>query len=196
MRSHFKEASLIRTAVIDGKVADAVAPAEALGNNEGLGKMDPSWQSSIDVLEYAAKRIQHSSDVPGVAAAIADIAIACGACHKVAGGPKAKVDAPPPVDASLASRMHRHVWAAERLWDGLTVPSDASWNAGAAALAGDPFPKEVLDKGGVHARSAAAKLKTLVASAASKKKPDERGQLYATLLETCAACHVVTRNAK
>ena len=196
MRSHFKEAGLIRTAVIDGVLSDAVAPAEALAKMDGLGKIEPAWQSSIDVLEYAAKRIRRNSDIPAAAAAVADIGIACGACHKAAGGPTVKVDAPPATDASLASRMRRHEWATERLWEGIFVPSDASWAAGAAALSADPFPKEILDKGDVHARSDAARFKSLVATAATKKTPQERGQFYAGLLETCSACHVVTRNAK
>jgi len=193
MRSHFKETALIRTAVINGVLTDAAAPAEALANIDGLGKIEPAWQSSIDVLQYAAKRIRRSSDIPAAAAAIADIGIACGACHKAAGGPDVKVDAPPAADATLASRMRRHAWATERLWEGIFAPSDASWKAGAAALSGDSFPKEVLDKGDVHARGAADRFKSLVATAASKKKPDERGQFYATLLETCSACHVAMR---
>ncbi len=196
MRAHFKDVALLRTAVINGVLTDAAAPAEALSNNVGLGKVDPAWQSSIDVLEYAAKRIGRNSDIPAAAAALADIGIACGACHKAAGGPTVKLDAPPSTDASLASRMRRHVWATERLWEGLYAPSDASWNAGAAALSGDPFPKEVLDKGDVHSRSAAARFKSLVATAATKKKPQDRGQFYAGLLETCSACHVVTRSSK
>jgi cytochrome c553 len=197
MRSHFKEAGLMRIAVVNGVLSDAAAPAEALSNMEGLGKIDPSWQSSIDVLQYASRRIRSSSDVPAAAAAIADIGIACGACHKaVGGGPAVKVDAPPITDGSLQSRMRQHIWATDRLWEGLFVPSDASWKAGAAALSTDPFPKELLDKGDVHARSAAARFKSLVATAASQKKPAERGQLYATLLETCAACHAATRKTK
>lgn len=193
MRSHFREAALIQKAVRNGAIADAVPPAEALANMEGLGRIEPAWQSSIDVLQYAARRIQHSSDVPAVAAALADIGIACGACHKAAGGPTVKVDAPPAGDGSVASRMRRHVWATERLWEGIVVPSDASWKAGAEALSGEPFPKEVVNRGDVHGRSAAARFKSLVAEAPSKKTQADRGQLYASLLETCSACHVVTR---
>lgn len=195
MRSHFREVALIRTAVIDGKLADAVAPADALSRNEGLGKIEPAWQSSIDVLAYAAKRIQHGSDIPSTAAAVADIGIACGACHKAAGGPKVNTGAAPPAGTTLESRMRRHVWATERLWEGIYVPSDASWKAGADALGGDPFPKEVVDRGGVHGRSAVDKLKTTVATLTTKKTPQDRAQAYATLLETCSACHVVTRTA-
>lgn len=193
MRSHFREAAVIRQTVIDGSLGDAVTPAAALAKTEGLGKIEPGWQSSIDVLQYAARRIQHGSDIPAVAAAVADIGIACGACHKAAGGPRVKVDAPPSFDGSMASRMHRHAWASERLWEGIYAPSDASWKAGAAALSGEPFPKEVLDRGDVHARSAASRFKSLVAAASVQRTPAERGQLYASLLETCSACHVVTR---
>lgn len=193
MRSHFKETALIRTAVIDGVLSDAAAPAETLGDVDRLGRIEPGWQSSIDVLQYAAKRIRRSSDVPAIAAAIADIGIACGACHKASGGPKVTLEAPPAADGSLAVRMRRHVWATERLWEGIFVPSDASWKAGTAALSGESFPKELLDKGDVHARSSADRFKSLVATAASKKTPQERGQLYATLLETCSACHIATR---
>lgn len=193
MRAHFYEAALIRRAVIDGRLADTIAPADALAKTEGLGKIEPGWQSSIDVLQYAARRLQHGSDVPAAAAAIADIGIACGACHASAGGPHPKPSTPPPMDGSLATRMSRHTWATERLWEGIYAPSNASWKAGVDALSSDPFPKEILDRGDVHARSDAARFKSLVATAASKRTPQERGQLYASLLETCAACHVSTR---
>ncbi|MFO0736462.1 MAG: hypothetical protein U0270_11305 [Labilithrix sp.] len=196
MRNHFKEATVIRNAVINGNLSEAVAPAQALAQNEGLGKIDPSWQSSIDVLEYAAKRIQRSSDIPALAVAISDIGIACGACHKAAGGPKVQAEPAPPNDGTLAGRMHRHAWATERLWEGIYAPSDAAWKAGASALSGEPFPKEVLEKGDVHARSSADRFKGLVPTLAAKKTPQERGQAYASLLETCSACHTVTRKPK
>lgn len=193
MRSHFRETALIRKAVIDGKLADAVGPADALARTEGLGKIEPAWQSSIDVLQYAARRIQHGSDIPAAAAAVADIGIACGACHKASKGPRPTPTAPPSNDGSLEGRMQRHVWATERLWEGIYAPSDASWKAGADALSGEPFPKEVVDRGGVHARSVAERFKTIVATLGAKKAPDTRGQAYASLLETCSACHVTTK---
>lgn len=196
MKNHFKEATVIRNAVIDGRLSDASRAAQSLPDNEGLGKINPSWQSSIDVLEYAAKRIQRSSDTPALAVAIADIAIACGQCHKAAGGPKIEAEPVPPSDGSLAGRMHRHAWATERLWEGIYGPSDPAWKAGASALSGEPFPKEVLEKGDVNARAAADRFKGLVPTLASKKTPQDRGQVYANLLETCAACHTATRKAK
>lgn len=133
----------------------------------------------------------------GAAALVADIGLACGSCHRVAGGPKLTLGSPPPAaDTSVKTRMKRHIWAVERLWEGVYAPSDASWKAGVDALAGDQFPKEVLDKGGVHARSAATRFTTLVAGAGTKKKAEERGALYASLLGTCSSCHLTAREKK
>jgi hypothetical protein len=67
--------------------------------------------------------------------------------------------------------------------------SAAAWNAGASALAGDAFPAQVLKKGGVHARSAAERFKKTAAKSGSLTRAEERAQNYATLLETCSACH-------
>jgi len=196
MRAHFKETAAVRTAVINGKLAEAVAPADALAKMDGLGTPQASWKPSLEALSAASRRIAQSPDIPGAAAAIADIGVACGQCHKSAGGPKVKVDAPPAGDNSLAGRMQRHAWATDRLWEALYVPNDASWKAGVDALGADPFPKEVLDKGGVHARSAASRFKTLVASAGDKKKADDRAKVYAGLLETCSSCHMAARGGK
>ncbi len=196
MKTHFKETAIVRAAVIKGSLNEAVAPAEALTKMEGLGTPDKKWQPALEALQNASKRIGQSPDIPGAAAATADIGVACGSCHRVAGGPKVTVESPPPVDKTIQSRMRRHVWATERLWEALYVPSDASWKAGTDALSGDPFPKEILDKGGVHSRSAGAKFKSIVATAGAKKKIEDRAKVYASLLETCSACHVSTGGGK
>lgn len=196
MRAHFKETALIRTAVIKGELSKAVAPAEALGTMDALGAVEASWKPTIDALKDAGRRIRQSPDIPGAAAATADIGLACASCHRTMGGPTIKVDAPVETDGSLSGRMKRHVWATERLWDALYAPSDASWKAGVDALSREPFPKAILDKGGVHARSAASRFSSIVATAGAKKTPADRAKVYASLLETCSACHSVTRAAE
>ncbi|HEY0462667.1 MAG TPA: hypothetical protein VGC79_00590 [Polyangiaceae bacterium] len=88
--------------------------------------------------------------------------------------------------------MARHSWAVERLWEGLYVPSSAAWKSGAKALQEDPFPEEVLKRGGVYARSAAKDFRAVVAQAPAKETPRERAALYAGLLGTCASCHIAS----
>lgn len=194
MRAHFKEAELIRNAVITGRLAAATSPADALTKMEGMGKLPAKSAPLIAAMKSAAKRIGTSPDIPATAAAIADVGVACGGCHKLGGGPKADASAAPAADATLKGRMRRHAWATERLWEGLYVPSDSAWKAGADLLAGaDPFPEEILKSGGVHARSSAQELKSLVATANDQKKPEDRAKLYASLLATCSSCHMATR---
>ena len=193
MRDHFEETAIIRAAVIDGNIQDAVAPASSLVNMEGVEKLPVDWQTPVEELQRASERIRHSPDVPEAAAATADIGLACGDCHRKVRGPKAKLSEPPPSGGPLAERMKRHAWATERLWEGHYVPSDAAWKAGAQALEGEPIPREALKPGGVYARSAAERFSKLAASASQQKAPEERGKLYASLLATCSSCHVAMK---
>jgi hypothetical protein len=91
--------------------------------------------------------------------------------------------------------MQRHAWATERLWEGLYVPSDEAWDAGAKALSAAPFPSDVLKQGGTYARTAAADFARLVVKAPAKRTPLDRAGLYAELLLTCGSCHRAMRAA-
>lgn len=193
MRGHFKEAEQIRAALIRGKVAATAAPADALTNLDALSKNEQK-SAPAKAMQTAAKSIRQSVDVPGAAAAFADLGVACGKCHRKGAGPKLQTGEPPKADSSLKSRMQQHAWATERLWEGLYVPSDAAWKTGAELLLKNAtFPEEVLKKNGVHARSSAEQLKQLIDKAGEQKAPEDRAKLYASLLATCAACHAVSK---
>lgn len=189
MHAHFTNALLIRKAVIAGTPERAGEPAEALAKAENPKDLPAAWRESLERMQQIAGHINDSTNAAQAAAATADLGVACGGCHQSLGGPKASSEPPPPEGTSLSQRMQRHTWATERLWEGLTVPSSDAWNAGAKALSGNPFPDEVLKRGGVHARSAAGDLAKLVVKAPGKKTPAERAALYAELLVTCGGCH-------
>jgi len=191
MREHFKEAEQIRHAVVSGKPKDAVQPAAALGSVD-IANLPPPWRAAMERMHTAASRVQNSADLSETAAGTADIGVACGSCHESQGGPKVAVGDPPAVGESVVSRMARHAWAMERLWEGLYVPSSAAWKAGAKALQGEPFPPEVLEHGGVYGRTAAKDFKALSSQAPLKETPKDRAALYAGLLGTCATCHLAT----
>lgn len=193
MKSHFKEAALIRVAVIQGKPEDAAKSANALAHMDDVEKLPESWRPLVQRLQAAASRVKDSGDVAEAAAGTADIGTSCGACHQKLGGPAASNAPAPEVGDTLTSRMVRHAWATERLWEGLYVPSSPAWSAGAKALALDEFPAEVLKKGGVHARTAAKDFKTIVGQAGSKSSLESRATLYAELLRTCAGCHIAVK---
>jgi cytochrome c553 len=189
MRAHFKDALLIREAVIAGTPEQAANPATVLALIEDLDTLPPGWRDFVARMQQDARRITDSTSSAQAAAAAADLGVACGLCHQQHGGPKAAVESPPTEGTQLEARMKRHVWAADRLWEGLMIPSNDAWIAGTKALSTSPFPPEVLKEGGVNARSAASEFAKIVGRAPTKKKLEERAALYAELLVTCGNCH-------
>jgi hypothetical protein len=88
--------------------------------------------------------------------------------------------------------MQRHRWAAARLWEGLVVPSDEAWKAGALALSDAPLSPELLTPG----KSPVPKVGELELSvhdlgrrAQTLVGADARAELYGQALATCSACH-------
>lgn len=195
MQAHFTDALLIRQAVIAGTPENAVAPAYALTRAQDLDHLPEAWRGFVERMQEVAGRIKDSTLVSRAAAATADLGVSCGLCHQQRGGPQASKEPAPAEGTTVESRMQRHVWATERLWEGLYVPSDDAWNDGARALSAAPFPSEVLKDGGVYARSAAGEFAQLVVKASAKRTPLDRAKLYAELLLTCGSCHRATKAA-
>jgi hypothetical protein len=189
MQAHFTDALLIRKAVIAGTPQQAAAPAEALAKAENLDNLPAGWAQFVEPMQQTARRITDGTSAAQIAAATADLGVACGKCHLQRGGPKAWSAPPPTPGTTLTDRMQRHVWATERLWEGLTIPSSKAWDAGAKALSTEPFPAEILNRGGVHVRSAASDFAKLVVKAPTSKTVEERATLYAELLLVCGGCH-------
>jgi cytochrome c556 len=196
MRAHFHDALLIREAVIAGRPDQAANPATVLALIENLDDLPAGWRSFVERMQQDARRITDSTSAAQAAAATADLGLACGLCHQQLGGPKVQIEPPPAEGTTLDERMQRHVWASERLWEGIAVPSADAWNAGARALSQSPFAPEVLKGGGVHAKSAASDFVKLVANAPTRTTPEARAALYAELLVTCGTCHRAMREAR
>ena len=190
MRQHFKSAESIRLAVISGKQDDIFKPARTLVYLSDVQTLPEDWQEPIARMQDAADRLKGSQDMVTAAAATADIGTSCGLCHQGSGGPHITVSDPPSSDGTVAARMRQHAWATERLWEGLYVPSDEAWNAGVALLSDHPFPQEALDTKGGYARTAAQDFAKIVAAAPHAKKTEDKANIYAQLLATCAVCHL------
>ncbi len=130
------------------------------------------------------------TDVLPVARAFGRIGTACASCHTELGADvRFPIELPPPTSPNVVEQMRRHAWAAERLWEGLAGPSNASWTAGAAALIGMP-----VDFGdNERAIRLVARLQDLAAQARAAVTPERRADVYGDLLETCALCHGTVR---
>jgi hypothetical protein len=189
MNAHFKETVTIRTAIINGQLHKAGKPARKLAEMKGVETLPKQWQLATKRLTKASQRISESSDLQESAAATADIGRACGACHVAVSGPKPKYGDAPEAGSTVKEHMQLHQWATERLWEGLYVPSDKAWKDGVAALENDVFPQKELKGADVHARSSASRFGQLVKKAKAAKSGDQRAQVYASMLTTCAPCH-------
>lgn len=190
MGNHFGEADLIRIAVIAGRLADAIKPAHKLLYASEVESLPVTWKGAVQRMQDSAERLKGSNDMVMAAASTADIGTSCGYCHQRLGGPTVPQLTPPSSDRSVEGRMAQHVWATERLWEGLYVPSLDAWNAGMEILSSAPFPDEVFQQRGMYARTAADDFARIVARAPRKAGAEAQAETYAALLATCATCHL------
>jgi cytochrome c553 len=119
----------------------------------------------------------------------------CGQCHREQGHSlelrDVQVETHTPKSDQIGSRMFRHAWAAERMWEGLMAPSEQSWRAGSMALAHAParapkVPSPVPEDFALELSA----LRDLGLRASAAESLDERTDVYGLTIATCAHCHV------
>jgi mono/diheme cytochrome c family protein len=192
MEDHFTQANKVRDAVIAGDLDPLRAPARWLSAHELTDTLPELWKSHVAAMQRAAGQAAMAQTIDAAATATASMAQACGTCHVELGGPKFTGMSPAGEESSVVADMRRHLWAADRMWEGLVGPSDTAWQAGVAALADAPLrpeamaddktlPKEVFDL--------AAAAHEIGAKGGAEKDPAERAKLYGRYLGTCSGCH-------
>lgn len=190
MYAHYAQVGEIRDAVIDGNIDATRAPARWLASHKGDEFPQPAAES-LEMMRAEGRIILAQNEITDVSRSVARMGAACGTCHTATdGGPKFNVSAPPPTSPDPNAEMVRHAWAADRMWDGIVGPSDASWIAGAAALLGAPINFGT-DKVPEQATTLDKKLNELAHGARNAHTPKERAEVYGQMIETCALCHDV-----
>jgi cytochrome c556 len=194
MKDHFSLASQARDAVVRGRLEQAEGPLVWLGQHALAKDMPSTWRLHVERMQQAARRALTEGTLASAGQAIGATAAECGACHTmVHRGPKFE-----PSDfndlresdtkgarAELQERMHGHLWAIERMWEGLVGPSDDAWRAGA----------ETLREGQGHPRvaKAASKRLELVRSLGGEARDVTdgagRAAIYGRILAECGGCH-------
>lgn len=194
MIGHYQSATQLYTGAAEGDLAQVHAVARELMNRESGEGMPDKVLPYVQQLRGFARLAATAPDGAAAARAVAGVGTSCGACHRaMKRGPRYRViTGPPESDNPVATRMMRHRWAADRLWDGLVGPSDESWRGGAAALQDAPLFTDALTQD-VEEYEPVTRLAWEVHDvgirANTAREQSVRGDLYRELLATCAACH-------
>jgi cytochrome c553 len=151
------------------------------------------WAAEALRVRERASALAQATTIDGACVAVARLAQECAACH-AASGASPEFSAPPPLPPdrpSIDSRMVRHLWASQRLWEGMVGMADDAWLAGLDVLAASPLPASQF---GAQRQPHARKLQQIADRARrAKLTPADRGAVYGELLATCAGCHAVGR---
>lgn len=194
MTQHFLLIRWARDSVIEGAVEALRKPMRALAEYRYPADFPQSWAASLTRLQELAQLTAEAGSLELAATGVAGMARVCGDCHLENSGPAAlggQPTVPSQADTDTSAQpMQRHIWALDRMWIGLTDPSDAAWRAGAAALAAGPIQ---LNNGRTEAapgfRTSLHELRALGARAQAAKSSEERADVYGRTLATCAHCH-------
>lgn len=190
MHVHYSQVGEIRSAVVVGDVDATRAPARWLAGHRG-SEYPADASDVVEAMRAEGRFILAREDVAEIAGSVARMGASCGTCHRITQtGPRLRIGDAPPQSPTPGVHMSRHVWALDRLWDGLIGPSDRAWVAGASALSGGTLD---FGKGPVapEAERLEARVHQLGRSAHGTRDVEERVTLYGELLQTCARCHAV-----
>ncbi|MDH4350943.1 MAG: hypothetical protein OEW56_07330 [Gemmatimonadota bacterium] len=194
MIGHYENAGRLYAEAAAGRLDGVRTEARELLARESGEGLPPKTASQVEELRAFATLASRAPDLGSAASAVARVGAACGSCHKsMKRGPAYEVPTGPPAgETPVETRMIRHRWASERLWDGLVGPSDESWHAGVGVLRDVPLFTDALTQD-VEQYDAVTKLAWTVhdagARANSATTQAARADLYGELLGTCAACH-------
>ena len=192
MHENYEQVGIIKAAVIAGDLAAVSEPANWLATRESLPALPP-----VDEMRRYAERAAAAEDLVDAAAAVGEIGRTCGECHQANGIQVAIGFSTPPApeEQSFAKQMHRHLWAADRMWAGLIGPSDIAWKQGADILADVNI--ETSDIAGEGRQKSQVsdlfqRIRAVGGQASQASSVELRSGLYGEFLSLCATCHALT----
>jgi hypothetical protein len=191
MHENYALYAAVERLLLRGKLDDARDLTRLIGlapDEEGLS----TWADRVTAARGLARSLADAPSVDEGCRRAARLAAACGSCH-VATNAVPEFSHPPalPLDRrTVESRMARHMWAVERIREGVIGGVDEAWRDGLEILSSAPLPWPATD-------ADRAALARRIREVSSAKRPgaragtiDDRARMYGELLVTCAACHM------
>jgi hypothetical protein len=196
MYAHFDRAEELHDALVRGQTDRARAAALWLATHEEPGMLPVDSDPHIAAMIAFARRASEAPDLGQAAMATAHMGRVCGDCHRDNDvRPRFLVGTVAPEGTGPRAEMARHIWSADRMWQGLIAPDDYAWNSGARGLTlGWLNPGEVVASPGdrERLRSMIQQVYDLAAQAEAAEEPEDRAEVYGTFLTTCIDCHQLT----
>lgn len=188
MMDHFGDAASVQTGLILGDLGRARASARRLASDDEFQSVPSGAEAEVEVVRARAREVASAETVEEAARAASGMAAACGECHAAfAAGPVFS----PPSNAPDGGHMVEHLWAADRLWEGLVQPASGRWESGARVLARHGVPMDLVDP---ETSELGMRLKALGMEALSTSDAGGRASRYAEIIGTCAECHTARRD--
>ena len=130
MFAHFMQVGVIQSAVVSGDVGATRRPARWLASHPAE-QFPAAAEPALEQMRAEARIMLAQDELTDIARSLARMGTACGNCHRITdGGPHLRIEEAPPLTSAPEGHMNRHVWAVDRLWEGIIGPSDAAWAAG------------------------------------------------------------------
>jgi len=197
MHENFDLVRAIEKLLVRGNLDEAQRLAASIAKAPDEPGMKPWATQAIRVRERASA-IATAPSIDEALRAEARLADACASCHADA-GVVAEFRSPPAVPAdrpTVEARMARHLWAADRMWEGIIGDADDSWRAGLDVLAATPLPWSTVDADRASLGKQLQKLADDARKTGRTADRTERARAYGEILVTCAACHGVKPTKK
>lgn len=194
MLDHMDRVTELRMAIVAGDLTAARGPAAWLATHQPDRDLEAKDQVYITEMQTAAGNIVEDWSVDDAAMELASLGGACGNCHIAAERPiDFNPGSPPQESSQLQAHMALHLWAVDRLWEGVVGPSDASWQAGSAALNTAHLSRDetTAPAGRRYRAESFAELVHELGGLAADTPPDQRAMAFGRVVQACTGCHTL-----
>lgn len=196
MFAHFDRAGEVHDALVRGELDRAKGAARWIATHREPAEIAGGHPEILSRMHGQAEAVSRANFLKEATMAAAKMGQACGDCHEANEvSPRFLIGTAPPGGSGPKAEMARHVWASERMWEGLVGPGDDAWKWGAEALkSGWLDPREVMtDPDDTEkVRGLIRHVYDLGSEAERASDSETRANLYGEFLNTCSECHRLT----